>query len=385
MVSNLRGDQGRMPHEMPHFSEILRVRMSNGRGTMSPEEDSRPSEQRTGWHALCCLHVRRPNMKDTMRVKKIVMAVDPLDRDLKLNPQAIREVRYWVKHLNASVEAVYVLSCPTDLKLVRTKAVAEASLVESVRELKLHVPVKTTVLIDESMSKRHEVGTLLSYVKKAKADLVLLSSHGRTGLGRLVFGSFAESVLAESPVPVLFIGNKASSKDVPGRVLFPTDFSKASQKAFDDFVKRFGPVFSEVILYHVILRPFSYYDYGLVGFEAYVPQSYWKAQQGIALNLGKTWIERAKSAGIKARFLMDDEKMDTGQAILKTAQREATGLVVLACGRIGDTASELFRSPKHASWVYGPEVSYKSPSMEISSHRPRKPISNSNVAGKSLR
>jgi nucleotide-binding universal stress UspA family protein len=37
------------------------------------------------------------------------------------------------------------------------------------------------------------------------ADLIVMTTHGRTGLGRLVFGSVAEAVLRSAPCPVLLI------------------------------------------------------------------------------------------------------------------------------------------------------------------------------------
>jgi nucleotide-binding universal stress UspA family protein len=37
------------------------------------------------------------------------------------------------------------------------------------------------------------------------ADLIAMTTHGRTGLGRLVFGSVAESVLTHATVPMLLI------------------------------------------------------------------------------------------------------------------------------------------------------------------------------------
>jgi nucleotide-binding universal stress UspA family protein len=37
------------------------------------------------------------------------------------------------------------------------------------------------------------------------AKLIIMSSHGRGGLGRLVFGSVADAVLRHSPVPVLLL------------------------------------------------------------------------------------------------------------------------------------------------------------------------------------
>ncbi len=38
-----------------------------------------------------------------------------------------------------------------------------------------------------------------------KPDLIVMSTHGRSGLGRLIFGSVAESVLRGTTVPILLI------------------------------------------------------------------------------------------------------------------------------------------------------------------------------------
>lgn len=38
-----------------------------------------------------------------------------------------------------------------------------------------------------------------------KADLIVMSTHGRSGFGRLIFGSVAESVLRGTTVPILLL------------------------------------------------------------------------------------------------------------------------------------------------------------------------------------
>jgi nucleotide-binding universal stress UspA family protein len=38
-----------------------------------------------------------------------------------------------------------------------------------------------------------------------KADLIVMSTHGRTGLGRLILGSVAESVLRGTTMPILLL------------------------------------------------------------------------------------------------------------------------------------------------------------------------------------
>ena len=46
---------------------------------------------------------------------------------------------------------------------------------------------------------------ILSYAEKNKVDLIVISTHGRSGLSRFFFGSVAEKVSRHSRVPVLLI------------------------------------------------------------------------------------------------------------------------------------------------------------------------------------
>lgn len=50
---------------------------------------------------------------------------------------------------------------------------------------------------------------ILDYVRENQIDLIVMSSHGRTGIARWAFGSVTEKVLKESNVPVLVIPHKS--------------------------------------------------------------------------------------------------------------------------------------------------------------------------------
>ena len=52
---------------------------------------------------------------------------------------------------------------------------------------------------------RHFSQTIVSEAKDWQADLIVMGTHGRTGLLRLVLGSVAEGVIHRTPVPVLLI------------------------------------------------------------------------------------------------------------------------------------------------------------------------------------
>ena len=49
-----------------------------------------------------------------------------------------------------------------------------------------------------------------------KADLIVMSTHGRSGLGRLILGSVAESVLRGSSAPILLLRAPGAPVEVPG-------------------------------------------------------------------------------------------------------------------------------------------------------------------------
>jgi nucleotide-binding universal stress UspA family protein len=79
-------------------------------------------------------------------------------------------------------------------------AEAEAYLLPFARELRANgIRVTTTVRRGEP------VAEILAAVREARADLIIMTTHGRTGFGRLLFGSVAEGVLRQAEVPVFLM------------------------------------------------------------------------------------------------------------------------------------------------------------------------------------
>ena len=58
---------------------------------------------------------------------------------------------------------------------------------------------KTKVMVGDAAEE------IINYVKSENIDLVIIGTHGRKGLDRIVFGSVADRVIKMSPVPVLSI------------------------------------------------------------------------------------------------------------------------------------------------------------------------------------
>ena len=61
----------------------------------------------------------------------------------------------------------------------------------------------TSVLVDNIM--RSVADVVIAQAKKTRADLIVMGTHGRRGMTRLVMGSAAEGVVRGTPVPVLLV------------------------------------------------------------------------------------------------------------------------------------------------------------------------------------
>jgi nucleotide-binding universal stress UspA family protein len=57
--------------------------------------------------------------------------------------------------------------------------------------------------VQVSSGGRHVSDVILADARRSRADVIVMGTHGRRGLNRLILGSDAERVLRDSPVPVL--------------------------------------------------------------------------------------------------------------------------------------------------------------------------------------
>ena len=69
-------------------------------------------------------------------------------------------------------------------------------------------------------------GTIVAWGRELDYDLIVMGTHGRTGMERLLLGSVAESVIRASPVPVLVVRRPLGRVRV---VLAPVNFQPYSQ------------------------------------------------------------------------------------------------------------------------------------------------------------
>ena len=62
------------------------------------------------------------------------------------------------------------------------------------------IKLSLKILYDPSVSK-----AILNYINSSKFDLVVIGSHGRTGINKIILGSIANDIVQKSKCPVMVV------------------------------------------------------------------------------------------------------------------------------------------------------------------------------------
>ena len=91
--------------------------------------------------------------------------------------------------------------------------------------------------------------------RERAADLIVMSTHGRGGLGRWLYGSVADAVLRQAEVPVLLVSATCDHSwptNRPPRLLVPLDGSEIAVGALKPAAELAGSLRAELLLLRVI-------------------------------------------------------------------------------------------------------------------------------------
>ena len=111
----------------------------------------------------------------------------------------------------ARVDLVHVLTPPYDVgvaegdKLVLAEAIDDQRTATEQRldDLAIRLRIGTDVRFSSAVVEGHAADALLRYADENAIDLIVMTTHGRTGLARAVLGSISDQVVRQARCPVL--------------------------------------------------------------------------------------------------------------------------------------------------------------------------------------
>lgn len=177
---------------------------------------------------------------------------------------------------------------------------------------------------------------IVDVARTEPVDAIVMSTHGRSGIGRWLYGSIADDVLRRATVPVLLISAACDHHwplDRPLRVLVPLDGSLMSEAALAparEFATSLG---AEILLVRAIEEPMQdTYRYDAAGLPIRIPAG------EVELLEARHYLEWIRD-GHRLACPSADVFADTGEAssvIAEAAARGDADLIVMAThGRTG--------------------------------------------------
>ena len=182
------------------------------------------------------------------------------------------------------------------------------------------------------------VQSLQLYIDAAGIDLVVMTTHGRSGIKRAVLGSVAEQCVRRTTVPILLLRPRAESDEMPhyvgeiARILVPLDGSTESEAVLPHAVRLAQLVDAELLLVRLAVAPF---DVAVtIGTEAL--RDYLSRVQGEADDyLAAVRARLPQNMNIRCKSMTADR---AAEGILRAAAEQNADLIAMAThGRSGWT------------------------------------------------
>jgi len=308
------------------------------------------------------------SMSKKKAFKKVVWAFDPFEGAAETRSAVVSTLALLREKMKVAIQPVFVLS-PGSFNLQMSLSQphvkqylpsAEKVMESSLKEIHLDGVVQPEVLVQRTDSLRDAVMNFLGYAKSKRADLIVTATQANKGLARLLLGSFTETLILHSKLPVLVVNPTAKVRPIQ-RILFPTDLSPGSKAFFKmtcELAKELG---AEVVLLHAIPHPiaplFQSGVYLIGGGWIPIPE-YMSAAEERARKIADKWKGDATKSGVAVSTYFDAAPGGVRDTILERARELDVGMIAMASqtgtvgtALLGSVSRQIVREAPCPVWI----------------------------------
>jgi len=152
-----------------------------------------------------------------MEIKKILCPVDFSE----ISANALEYAVFLASHHHAELLLLHVVEHLHEFEHYQILVFTPQELSEKMEkhayeELnKLVEPIKETLKIETVIRQGKAFVEIIKETKEKDMDLIVVASHGRTGISHMLVGSVAEKVVRKANCPVLVFRDKNTQLDIP--------------------------------------------------------------------------------------------------------------------------------------------------------------------------
>jgi len=175
---------------------------------------------------------------------------------------------------------------------------------------------------------------IISYAEKNDVGLIIITSHGHSGIMSWATGSIASKLLQATTVPMLLVRVVKARREVqrPGllnRILLPLDGSEAGEAAVEYVGELMSRLESEVTLFGVVASGQHIRSVGGLDYIHYPPEQlemFKKEAEGYLDGVYRKFKRRKGTVKVTIKVGADD----IGQEIIKFAEEKGVNLIAIS-------------------------------------------------------
>ena len=261
----------------------------------------------------------------------IVWGIDPT-AELEIQLRVMSALATLAKSWNAVIEPVCVIK-PRHLHSDRLETLFE-DLVSKINLPGFGAPYAIECRTETVAAKAE---TLAMYAAEKSARMLVVGSHARHGLQRALLGSFSESLILISPVPVYVVNpHSASCAERIERILFPTDFSASSRNGLELVTSVAREMAAELVIFSR-RKPNTAEDF---------------------VNKAEAWATWVAGQNVRVQLVLDEGPDNTAEAIVRYARTNTCDMIsmisqagLLKSNLLASTTREVARTAGCPVWV----------------------------------
>lgn len=325
----------------------------------------------------------------------ILWAVDPLTGEKKLQRESAWAIKALCYKKKFQVQPVYGMAHPRpglkgkprDELFEALCERAQKEFRELIRGIRLTELLPLAVVESRGRSVSGAVSAVLSYADDARPEMIVSGTRARKGPARWFLGSFAETLSLESAFPLFLVNplwkRRAGFKDI----LFPTDFSDPSRRAFEEVIAFARAIGGRIHLYHKISHEVAAtWDFAFNATAFYADLEREEIVDSRAR--AESWVKLARESGVTATFEID--QLGTGyvaEAILKRSEKFPCLIAMAAqsgsieASLLGSIARQVIRRATTPVWIVRGNVPGRPELAGTGRAQPRGPARSVEVGG----
>ena len=298
----------------------------------------------------------------------ILLSIDPYQKGRKLVNRSIGLVKTLGNGLSTSVLPVYVAE-KSRLSRLRKVFKRDSDNFEERTKEKINKILKVSkknriekaeILFDDERNRQKDARIVATFGKNHGDLMIIAATAAQPGIRSIFDESFTENLVSQANIPVVTVNTITKIPSKIKKILFTSDFSAESSRAFAKICELAKKLNAEVILFSV-LRQYMYLDdissfniattvggFNWIDFEKKRIQS-----------LANVYLNRAKRMGVKARFFCEEENVAVPRAVMRYAHKINADMIALAAKSnsrfahtFGTVTQRLIRKSDLPVWIY---------------------------------